>query len=129
MMTQAHLATIDAWTETASPTSRVAYLVQVHPGGAQMGARHALGRETIILGRGEDCDVFVDDPAVSRLHARIGMRGERFYVHDLHSTNGTCVNDEPAYLRVLEHGDLLRLGEHVFRFECEESAATSDQRA
>ena len=92
MTSQPCLVIDDDWAEPA-PRAALAYLVQVDPIGEGLAARHALEGGTMILGRGEDCDVFIDDPSVSRLHARIGTRGDRFYVHDLHSTNGTCVNE------------------------------------
>lgn len=52
------------------------------------------------LGRGSTCDLVVNDRHVSRIHARIELRDERFVLVD-ESTNGTFVR--------LEDGQLLRL--------------------
>ena len=66
------------------------------------------------IGRASDCAVVIDDARVSKVHARIFERDERWMVEDLGSTNGTMVNDH-----VLDHpenvgpGDRIQVGEHV----------------
>ena len=46
----------------------------------------------IILGRGSDCDVILDDAAVSRHHARIAQDSfGRWVIEDLGSRNGVLV--------------------------------------
>jgi pSer/pThr/pTyr-binding forkhead associated (FHA) protein len=52
-----------------------------------------LGRR-ILVGRAPSADVRIDDPRVSRLHARIEMRDDGVYVEDLGSRNGTYVDGE-----------------------------------
>jgi 3',5'-cyclic-nucleotide phosphodiesterase len=50
---------------------------------------------------------------VSRRHARITRRGERFVVEDLHSTNGTLLRNEfmsPGIPNELGEGDEIRIG-------------------
>ena len=50
---------------------------------------------------------------VSRLHARLLLRGDQVMVEDLHSANGTWVNQvqlSPNRPFPLQHGDVLRLG-------------------
>ncbi|HEX6358711.1 FHA domain-containing protein [Actinophytocola sp.] len=48
---------------------------------------------TVLVGRGGDCDVQVDDPRVSRQHLRIGYR-DGWVVHDTGSARGTWVDQE-----------------------------------
>jgi len=66
------------------------------------------------IGRASDCAVVIDDARVSKVHARIFERDNRWMVEDLGSTNGTLVNDH-----VLDHpenvgpGDRIQVGEHV----------------
>ncbi len=66
------------------------------------------------IGRASDCAVVIDDARVSKVHARIFERDDRWVVEDLGSTNGTLVNDH-----VLDHpenvgpGDRIQVGEHV----------------
>ena len=71
------------------------------------------------IGRSPDATVMVDDPGVSRLHARIRRNDAGcFEVEDLGSKNGTFVNgarvDRP---RKLARGDVVRVGETELRFD------------
>ena len=67
-----------------------------------------LAAPIMVVGRDEDADIRVDEPLVSRAHARIERRGSTFVVIDLGSTNLTRVNDEVVSERELRHGDELR---------------------
>lgn len=59
----------------------------------QAHAVYTLCKDRIILGRHPDCDVLLDDPAVSRRHAIIECRQGRFVIADAFSKNGTVVNN------------------------------------
>ncbi len=48
----------------------------------------------ILVGRSPSADLKLDDPSVSRLHARIEMRDDGVYVEDLGSRNGTTVDGQ-----------------------------------
>jgi FHA domain len=52
---------------------------------------HRFGRR-VLVGRAPNADLRLDDPQVSRLHARIEMRDDGVYVEDLGSRNGTRVD-------------------------------------
>ena len=67
-----------------------------------------LAAAIMVVGRDEDADIRVDEPLVSRAHARIERRGSSFVVIDLGSTNLTRVNEEVVAERELHHGDQLR---------------------
>lgn len=67
-----------------------------------------LAGDVMTVGRDESASLLIDEPLVSRLHARIERRGERFFVCDLGSTNMTRVNGEVVGERELEDGDELR---------------------
>jgi pSer/pThr/pTyr-binding forkhead associated (FHA) protein len=70
-----------------------------------------LDGEALEVGRDEDVAIRVDEPLVSRRHARLEKRGEAWVVVDLGSTNFTRVNGERVvYERELAHGDELRFG-------------------
>jgi ABC transport system ATP-binding/permease protein len=45
-----------------------------------------------IIGSASDCDIVVNDGAVSGRHCKLGFYGEHFILEDLGSTNGTFVN-------------------------------------
>ena len=93
-----------------------ACLVHIYPTGPGMGQRYGLAEEPVLIGRGADCDIRIDDHAVSRRHARIEWDGAGHCAVDLESTNGTFVNNVAAARRPLEDGDYLRVGTHIYRF-------------
>jgi hypothetical protein len=63
-----------------------------------------------IIGRAPAADLVLDDPSVSRYHARIEIHGRRVDVRDLDSTNGTRVNGRAVASSPLEAGDRIAFG-------------------
>src|ERR1700738_4065370 len=99
-----------------SATRRDACVVHIYPTGSGMGTRYALGDTPLVLGRGGDCEIRINDHSVSRRHARIQPGADGYYAVDLQSTNGTYVNDVPASMYKLKDGDYLRVGNCIYRF-------------
>src|SRR5262249_36342539 len=93
-----------------------AYLVHIYPPGLSLGTRYVLGDMPVLLGRDIKCDICIDDPSVSRVHARFQPDGEGFRVIDLQSTNGTSVNRVRVRENKLKDGDDLRFGNCIYRF-------------
>jgi pSer/pThr/pTyr-binding forkhead associated (FHA) protein len=69
-----------------------------------------LAADILTVGRDESADIRVDEPLVSRAHARLERRDGGYVVFDLGSTNLTRVNGEIVHERVLRHGDEVRFG-------------------
>jgi predicted component of type VI protein secretion system len=80
-------------------------------------AEFALEPRPQVVGRDEEADIRVDEPLVSKLHARIEPRGAAYFVCDLGSTNLTRVNGEVVYERELRHGDEVRFARARCTFE------------
>ncbi len=59
--------------------------------GANAGERAELDQAPILIGRGTDAAIRLDDDYVSTRHARIAASGDSWFVEDLGSTNGTYV--------------------------------------
>jgi diguanylate cyclase (GGDEF)-like protein len=82
-----------------------------------------LERDEVTFGRALEADVRVNDSRASRLHARIKternlLTGElRFKITDLGSTNGTLVNGQLVTEAMLNEGDKIAIGDHLFRFD------------
>lgn len=75
-------------------------------------ARLPLADGTCTIGRAEDCTVSVPSASVSRQHARLELQGDRAWVTDLGSKNGTFVNDARIErTAALAPGDRVRVGE------------------
>ena len=81
-----------------------------------MTVRLSAEQTTLSIGRDESRDLQLDDQRVSRLHARICHRGERWHVEDCGSTNGITVNSQPVQQTPLEPGDLISIGERLILF-------------
>ncbi len=69
-----------------------------------------IDRDWMVIGRGRSADVPIAEPTISRAHVAIGFDGERFFMQDLGSTNGTRVNGERETKVLLDPGDELQLG-------------------
>ena len=59
--------------------------------GSNNGERADLEHAPILIGRGTDAAIRLDDDYVSTRHARIALAGDQWFVEDLGSTNGTYV--------------------------------------
>lgn len=96
--------------------------------GPNPGAVYDLTKDVTLVGRDVTNDVVVNDPEVSRQHARLTRTPGGFVLEDLGSTNGTFVNGERLSApRILNPGDLIGLGEKValtFDAVAPEAAAT-----
>lgn len=83
-----------------------------------------LDKPEVTIGRKSNCDIQLDDPAVSSKHARLTIEKNEYldghddyYMEDLGSTNGTLVNDTEIERQLLKHGDEIQVGNHHFRFD------------
>lgn len=75
-------------------------------------------QENIEIGRDPMCGLSLEDPRVSRHHARLLWTGGDWALEDLDSKNGTTLNGrELRELRVLEDGDWISFGGLPARFE------------
>jgi diguanylate cyclase (GGDEF)-like protein len=100
----------------SSAEGKDACLVHIYPTGPTMGSRFQLHAKALVVGRGEDCAIQIQDHSVSRRHAHVEHSQDGYYVTDLQSTNGTFVNDKPVTNTKLHDGDYLRVGNCIFRF-------------
>ena len=75
--------------------------------------------DSATLGRLPECEVTLDDPSVSRRHARVSRRNGQWTVEDLGSTNGLKVNGMKVQQADLADGDRLELGTVKLLFAAE----------
>jgi diguanylate cyclase (GGDEF)-like protein len=109
-------ATLLTPTAPVTEPRRDACLVHIYPSGPSMGRRYPLRGDPVVVGRGADCDIRIDDHSVSRRHARIEATAEGHVAIDLESLNGTYVNNVSATRQLLKDGDYLRVGNCIYRF-------------
>ena len=83
-----------------------------------------LPRGATLIGRSSDCHVTIEDPLVSRQHARIVIDGDDATLQDLGSRNGVKLNGAPIRgAAKLKDGDRLRVGTQELVFCRVEQAA------
>jgi hypothetical protein len=74
----------------------------------------------LVLGRGEEAEIRLEDPFASSRHARIYEQGNIVVIEDLDSTNGSYLNEELLETpRPLHPGDRVRIGDSEFTFEAD----------
>ena len=79
-----------------------------------------------VLGRDADVAVCVDQPGVSRRHARIVLSAGKATLEDLGSKNGTFLREQRLTAAAsLVDGDIIRLGRHVLEFRLVGGARTT----
>lgn len=76
----------------------------------------ALDRERITIGRKAHNDIHLDASAVSGNHAVIITLGSDSFLEDIHSTNGTHVNQNIVHKCVLQDGDEIKIAHYRFTF-------------
>lgn len=78
------------------------------------GSRQPLQPGTLVVGRGSDAGLRINDPGVSRRHiefrTQLTEEGPQVAVYDLGSTNGMLVNGQKMASALLDHGTQVRIG-------------------
>jgi pSer/pThr/pTyr-binding forkhead associated (FHA) protein len=70
------------------------------------------------IGRSRDCDIFLEDLAVSRLHATIRQLPDGEYeLEDHRSVSGTLVNGNAVTHCRLNEGDIVQIGQSKLKFK------------
>ena len=79
--------------------------------GLRAGEKLGLGGSGIRIGRESAiCDIVLENPKVSRLHAEVVSIDGKTMLIDRNSSNGTYVNDQKIDRRVLRDGDIIHFG-------------------
>jgi pSer/pThr/pTyr-binding forkhead associated (FHA) protein len=88
--------------------------------GKEPGRVYEIRKETLSIGRSRDSDIFLEDLAVSRLHASIlNMGNGNYALKDEGSANGTKINGQllnKYQTQPLQDGDRIQLGQTVLVF-------------
>lgn len=90
-------------------------LIVLYP--QKMFKQFPLEKGTLILGRGQDADIRLEDDLVSRKHCEISFDGTDVTVTDLGSTNGTFVDGCQVQTCILREDNRLQVGCMVLKVE------------
>jgi serine/threonine protein kinase len=101
------------------------YFVNVVSGPSSGMRRPLTDHAVLLVGRGEDCDLRLSDPSVSRVHVRITLLDNRVYLEDAGSRWGTLVNGIPTDSRELAPGDSVEIGDTQLRLELDSPLVTT----
>src|SRR5919107_2902679 len=86
--------------------------------GSQAGQSAELADGVILIGRGADAQLSLDDDYVSTRHARVVSGENGIYLEDLGSTNGSYVNNQRITApTTVSLSDTIRIGRTVMRLE------------
>jgi hypothetical protein len=104
--------TIDRSYPPYSPTARITVIAvpRLVPVETADSTDHFALRPKTIVGRTAECDLRLPVGTVSRRHAELEWTEEGWRVRDLQSENGTWVNGERAFDRLLVDGDRVQFG-------------------
>ena len=87
-----------------------------------------LEKGTVVLGRGQDADIRLDDELVSRRHCALTFDGVDVTVKDLGSTNGTFVDGSPVSDSKLEDHNRLQIGKMVLKIDFKDASEEAFDR-
>lgn len=85
-----------------------------------------ISRNPTIIGRSENADVVLRDPAVSDFHARIIKHSFGYTVEDMDSAEGTFLGERRVTHARLVHGDTFRVGNTLLAFSYKSTATAKD---
>ncbi len=101
--------------EAELPKGRDFYLELMNQPGRARSVK--ITRSPMVLGRGDEADLKLEDEEVSRKHAVIEIYSrDNAYLSDLASANGTFLNGVRIRSMKLRHGDKIRIGATILSF-------------
>lgn len=75
-----------------------------------------LSRRVLTIGRGSNCDIRIDNAAISSFHAILSPEDDSFVIEDAASTNGLVINGKRTSGHRLQYGDEVELPKHTLRY-------------
>jgi transcriptional regulator with GAF, ATPase, and Fis domain len=78
--------------------------------GSEQGRESVIDKQVFAIGAGKQCDLILQDPAISRKHCEIQILPEGFLIRDLQSTNGTILHGVRICEAYLDEGTEFQVG-------------------
>ena len=90
--------------------------LRFNPGDAGAAVETSLqARKAVVIGRGQECDVIINDVKASRRHCRLTRGEDAFVLEDLGSKNGTFVDGKRISSAVaLKSNQAFKVGDTIF---------------
>jgi pSer/pThr/pTyr-binding forkhead associated (FHA) protein len=93
----------------------VAFLIGMSEG--LRGQKFEIKTDRTTIGRALTNDIVINDAAASAQHCYISRRGDRYVLHDMNSTNGTCLNFERINEAELHPKQVIQIGSSELMFD------------
>jgi DNA-binding NtrC family response regulator/pSer/pThr/pTyr-binding forkhead associated (FHA) protein len=94
--------------------------------GPSKGLTFHLGPFELVIGKGQSCDIRLDDPLVSARHCGISNEGPCTLLRDMRSATGTFANGFYFPAKILLCGDRIRVGRSIFVYLDSDDAEVGD---
>ena len=107
---QQHAAVADSHVSSAGGR------LEVVVGTGMAGSSFPVTARGLSIGRSEDRDVVIPDPAASRHHCQLSAQGGEYMLRDMGSANGVFVNGVRVRECALADNDIIRIGNTEMRF-------------
>ncbi len=102
--------------DAGAPADTTPARLEVVVGTGMAGSSYPITSRGLSIGRSEDRDVVIPDPASSRHHCQITVQSVDYVLRDMGSANGVFVNAVRVRECTLADGDLVRIGNTEMRF-------------
>jgi serine/threonine protein kinase len=94
--------------------------------GAEEGKSFPIAKEVITIGKRE-CDINLEDALVSGRHCQLEVFGNKFFIRDLDSKNGTSIGDRRIRLEEIKENQAFQVGKTVFHLSASLPAANGTE--
>ena len=84
--------------------------------GPGVGTVYPLNEQKLLVGRGEECQIALDDASVSRVHVEVLRTEHGLMILDQGSSNGLRINGADLPSAMLRSGDVVELGDVRLKF-------------
>ncbi len=101
-----------------TPAAKISVKLIFKPGTANV-EQFEINQNEVMIGRGKNCDIILNDKKASRKNSIIKRVGLNFIIQDLESANGTYVNGNKVQEAELSGEDLIRVGSVEFQFKAQ----------
>ncbi|MBA2320037.1 MAG: FHA domain-containing protein [Deltaproteobacteria bacterium] len=98
------------------PAVKAGARLEVLVGAGMAGSSYPIPTRGLTIGRSEDRDVVIPDPAASRHHCSVLNQNGEYMLRDMGSANGVFVGQNRVRDHVLQDGEVLRIGNTEMRF-------------
>lgn len=83
-------------------------------------------KSSITIGRNADNDIAINDPQLGDVHVRIVRAGQDDIVESLDTPSRSRLNGKPLLRQILQHRDIIEIGNHQLRYMSSRAAVDAD---